>query len=80
MGMMDEMHEMLEKADIGVNDAENLIIVSHGSHKTMHTKGYIIQIYNIMKQAENGGREAVLEALDYARNYVASLDKYANGW
>lgn len=80
MGMMDEMHEMLEKADIGINDAENLIIVSHGSHKTMHTKGYIIQIYNIMKQAENGGREAVLEALDYARNYVASLDKYANGW
>jgi hypothetical protein len=79
-GMMDEMHDMLEKADIGINDAESLIIVSHGSHKSMHTRGYIIQIYNIMKQAENGGREAVLEALDYARNYVASLDKYANGW
>ena len=80
VGMMDEMHQMLIDAKIDINDPENLIIVSHGSHKSMHTKGYIIQIYNIMKQAENGGRDAVLEALDYARSYVASLDKYANGW
>ena len=79
-GMMDEMHDMLIDAGIDINDPENLIIVSQGSHKTMHTKGYIIQIHNIMKQAENGGRDAVLQALDYARQYVASLDKYANGW
>ena len=79
-GMMDEMHDMLEKANIDINDAENLIIVSHGSHKSMHTRSYIIQIYNIMKQAQGGDRNAVLEALDYARSYVASLDKYANGW
>ena len=78
--MMDDMHDMLRRAGIDINDPENLIVVSQGSHKSMHTKGYIIQIYNIMKQAQGGGRDAVLEALDCARSYVASLDKYANGW
>ena len=78
--MMNEMHKMLEDAKIDINDPENLIIVSHGSHKSMHTKDYIIKIHKIMMQARNGTRDDVLEALDYARSYAASLDKYANGW
>ena len=78
--MMVYMHAMLEDAGIGINSPYNLTIVSQGSHKSMHTKSYIICIYNIMRTAEGGGRYDVLLALFYARLYVASLDKYANGW
>ena len=77
---MDEMHDILDKAGIGINNAENLIIVSHGSHKAMHTKQYIIAIYHIMKPAEGRGKEAALIALGKARKYVESLDQYKNGW
>ena len=78
--MMDEMHNMLINADININDPDNLIIVSHGSHKSMHTKHYIIQIYQIMEPALNGDRTQVLEALKKAKQYVESLDQYRKGW
>ena len=78
--MMNLMHKMLKDAKISINSPENLIIVSHGSHKSMHTRAYIIQIYNIMEPAKNGGRAEVLKALKKAKQYVESLDQYRKGW
>lgn len=80
VAMMDAMHEMLKKAGININAPENLIVVSQGSHKSMHMRDYITNIYRIMMQAKSNEKEDVLEALYYARLYAASKDQYANGW
>ena len=74
------MHELLISVDIDINDPENLIVVSQGSHKTMHTKTYISNIYSIMKQAEKGNQLSVRWSLFLARTYASSLDQYAKGY
>ena len=78
--MMVVMHKMLTDVGIDINDPQNLIIISHGSHKSMHTKEYIRGIYDIMMQAKGGDEGDVRQALFYARIYAASWDKYSNGW
>ena len=80
VGMMNEMHDMLTSVGIDINDPQNLLIVSHGSHKSMHTKEYIYGIYDIMMQAKGGDEGDVRQALFYARLYAASWDIHSNGW
>jgi hypothetical protein len=62
------------------NDPENLIVLSQGTHKAMHTKHYIGTIYNIMMSAERGNEASVRWALYLARQYAASLDQYSFGY
>ena len=75
-----EMRELLASVGMTVNSPENLIIISHGTHKAMHTKHYIGTIHNIMMSAERGNEASVRWALYLARQYAASLDQYSFGY
>ena len=74
------MHKQLADAGIGINDPQNLVIISHGSHKSMHTKTYISNIYSIMMVAKDGKPWEVRVMLYFAREYAASQDKYSIGF
>ena len=78
--MMDDMHELLASVGISINDPENLLIISHGTHKSMHTRMYITVIHRIMMCARGGNEFDVRLALLFARMYAASLDQYPYGW
>ena len=78
--MMNDMHALLQSVHIDINDPENLIIMSHGTHKSMHTKAYISGIHAIMMRANAGDEYSVRLALFFARLYAASWDQYPNGW
>ena len=76
MSQLQYMHELLKSINMNINHPENLIIISHGTHKSMHTKAYIDSIYSIMKWAEAGDEWSVRAALFLARQYAVSLDQY----
>ena len=80
MNQLVEMRALLASVGMTVNDPENLIIISHGTHKSMHTKHYIRNIYNIMMSAERGNEASVRWALFLARQYAASQDQYSFGY
>ena len=80
VSMMDQMHDLLDSADISIDDPQNILIVSHGTHKSMHTKIYIMCIYAIMKQAKKGDEPSIRIALSFAWLYAASLDKFSLGF
>ena len=73
-------HDILAGVGIGINDPENLVIISHGTHKSMHTKHYIDSIYEIMMWADPESETSVRIALFLARTYAASLDQYPMGY
>jgi len=71
-----EMQGLLKSVDIDINDPENLVIISHGTHKSMHTVEYIANIHSIMMHATRRDEESIRYYLFLARIYAASLDKY----
>lgn len=80
VAQLNEMHHLLRDVNIDINDPENLIILSQGSHKSLHTRGYISAIYSIMMWADGGSELDVRIALFFARTYAASLDQYSYGY
>ena len=74
------MHSLLESVGLSVDSPDNLLIISHGTHKSMHTKTYISNIYSIMVCAEPNNKASVEWALFLARIYAASLDQYPCGY
>ena len=68
--------------EVGIDpktDPLNLIIVSHGYHKSLHTDAYLSNLYNSLKPAR-GNRQAIEQVLYYARIVIAFGDPYARGY
>ena len=77
---MREMHEMLAKA--GINrfvDPMNLMLVSAGTHASLHTDAYIEHVYSYLMMT-NGDPEKIYQALFLLRLEIAAQDKYAIGY
>ena len=77
---MQYMHSLLASVGIDINDPENLIAMSQGTHKRIHTKSYIDGLFWIMSQATPGDEWSVREALFWARMYASSFDAYSSGY
>ena len=76
-GKIAEMHEILEKAGIDVYSSPlNLMLVSQGHHRTLHTNAYIEMVYCFIKPAK-GNDYAVYFALLELRLLIAATDIYA---
>ena len=75
-----EMQQIL--TDVGIdyrNDPQNLLILSHGYHKSLHTDEYISYIHSCLEGAK-GSKEAVEAVLFSLRIIIASGDPYANNY
>lgn len=73
---LNHMHALLSSVQISIDDPENLVVISHGAHKSMHTKDYIDTISEIMSNATMGDERSIRMALFYARIYASSLGQY----
>ncbi|MBQ8814998.1 MAG: RHS repeat-associated core domain-containing protein, partial [Lachnospiraceae bacterium] len=64
--VQDQLHKaqaMIEKAEINIfTDFNNLMIVSHGLHKSMHTDQYLLWVSNTIL-ATDGAKESIYSAL-----------------
>ena len=75
-----EMHSIL--ADAGINrwiDPVNLVVVSAGTHATLHTNEYIEHVYSYIYAAK-GSKEEIYLALYHLRLEIAAMDSYALGY
>lgn len=67
--------------DVGINpasDPQNLVIISQGFHKSLHTNAYITQLYNSLVLAK-GNRKAVERVLFCYRIIISFSDPFAFG-
>ena len=80
VSMIAEMHDALRNA--GINryfDPMNLMLVSAGTHSTLHTDAYIAHVHSYI-MGSNGSREAIYGALFYLRLEIAAWDILASGF
>ena len=78
--MVLEMQNMLVEVGIDpVNDPINLMVLSHGYHKKLHTDNYITMMYNSLITAR-GDKTAITNTLYYCRIVIAFDDPYAYGF
>jgi len=79
----DQLHaaqDMMHEAEISIfADFNNLMIVSNGLHKSMHTNDYLLWVSNTIL-ATDGTKEGIYNALFYLRVVIASYDCYASGY
>jgi len=77
--MIAEMHVKLDEAGINrYTDPINLMVVSAGTHATLHTDAYIAHVYSYIKGAN--GKEGIYEAMYYLRLEIAAWDTIAGGY
>ena len=75
-----EMHQIL--ADEGISrwfDPNNLMLVSAGTHATLHTDAYIAHVYSYIKPTA-GSRDAIYATLFFLRIEIAAWDSLALGY
>lgn len=78
--MVQEMHTILEEVGIiAKDDPLNLMIVSQGYHKTLHTDSYITELYYALLPARKN-RDAVMDVLFWYRLIIAANDPYADNY
>ena len=79
-GMVNEMHEILEKENINrYIDPMNLMLVSSKTHASLHTDAYIAHVYSYIKQTE-GSAESIYAMLFLLRIEIAAMDGTAVGY
>ena len=77
--MIQDMHRILEEAGINrYTDPVNLMLVSAGTHATLHTDAYIAHVYSYIKSAN--GKEGIYAAMYYLRLEIAAWDTIAGGY
>ena len=75
-----EMHQMLIDAEINrFIDPINLMLVSTGTHATLHTDAYIERVYSYLKTTD-GSKEQIYRVLFLLRTEIAAQDSYAIGY
>ena len=75
-----KMHQILADAEINRwADPSNLMLVSAGTHASLHTDAYIEHVYSYIAPAA-GDQEAIYAALFALRLEIAAWDIYASGY
>ena len=75
-----ELHNLLSNA--GINryiDPMNLMLVSSGTHASLHTDQYISHVYNYI-MSTNGSKEQIYGMLFCLRIEIAAIDVLASGY
>ena len=77
---MDEMHELLERADINVaTDPMNLMVISAETHATLHTNVYITHVHSYIMSTDRT-QQGIYGALFQLRLEIAAWDIVAVGF
>ena len=77
--MISDMHQKLSNAGINrYTDPINLMLVSAGTHATLHTDAYIAHVHSYIMAAE--GKAGIYAAMHYLRLEIAAWDTLAGGY